>query len=175
MIFSFLKKYKNNKDGLAAVEVSLILPVLLTLLLGMVDLGHGLMVKKKVIGASQIIGDLLTRTSSVTQDEIDDAILAGKLALAPYPDANYGVDIVSIEFVGDEAVPTELWRETYNRTPNTELINYVDTLGDKGDGTFVVAVSYEFEPFFTGFILDYFTIEEVAFSRGRRSAVVRRE
>ncbi len=175
MIFNGLKYFWKDNKGLAAVEVSLVLPVLLTILLGMVDLGHGMMVKKKAIGAAQMVGDLLTRTATVTQGDINDAILAGSLAIAPYPSSNYGIDIASMQFVGDQATPEVLWRETYNTSPNDSVEEYVDGLGVKGDGVMVVTVNYDFEPYFTGFIMDRFTFSEVSFTRGRRAAVVRKE
>lgn len=175
MIFNRWKQLITDNRGLAAVEVSLILPILLTLLLGMVDLGNGMMAKKKAIGAAQMVGDLLTRTATVSQTDINDAILAGGLAVAPFPVTNYGVDIASVQYVGDEATPEVLWRETYNTTPNDKVEEYAEGLGVKGDGVMVVTVNYDFEPYFSGFVLDRFTLSEVSFTRGRRSAVVRKE
>lgn len=175
MIFSRLKQLWKNENGIAAIEVSMILPVLLTILLGMVDMGHGMMVKKKVIGATQIVGDLLTRQSSVSNSDIADAIIAGQLAMAPYAVENFGVDIASIQYIGDQADPTILWRETFNMSPNDSATNYVNGMGGKGDGIMVITVEYTFEPMFAGFIMDEFVMRQVSFTRGRRSTLVRRE
>lgn len=175
MIFRTFIRFYKNRDGLAATEFALILPLLLILLTGMIDLGNGMMTKKKTVGASQIVGDLLTRTATVTQEQIDDAVYAGGLAMAPYPVADYGVDIVSVEFAGEPPAPQIVWRETVNMTPDPDILSRVTQLNERGEGVLVVNATYKFNPLFVGFAVKNIILSEYSFSRGRRSSVVRKE
>lgn len=179
MIFKFLRqklqKFNRDQDGAAAIEFAFILPLLLIMLLGLIDVGRGIVVNKKIIGASQIVADLLTRLPMVSTSDIDDAIIAGRLAIEPYPVDSYGVDIVSIRFEGDDATPTEVWRETRNMTPYGDALALADGLGEKGEGVLVVAVGYNYQPVFANIVIDTINMQEVSVFRGRRSAYIRRE
>lgn len=163
----------RSEDGVAAMEAAFVFPLLLTLLLGTFDMGNGILANQKTIRASQVTADLISRTSSVDNAMINEAIEAGELALDPLPTGTFGVDVVSISFDDDANAIVE-WRETRNMTPLADVLTRVESLAEAGEGVMVVAVEYEFEPFFAGFVVDKIYMQEIAFSRGRKSAVVER-
>lgn len=170
---SLLKKWSRKEDGVAAVEAALVFPLLLTLLLGTFDIGNGILANQKAIRASQVTADLVTRDSTIDDAGIDEAIEAGKLAFQPLSSDSFGVDIVSISFDDDANAVIE-WRETRGMTPLPDVLTRVVDLAEAGNGVMVVAVEYEFEPIFAGFVIDAIPMQEIAFSRGRKSAVVER-
>ena len=170
----FIKRWQQDVRGLAAVEAALIFPILLTLLLGLYDMGNALLVNQKTIRASQVVADLVTRDSVASTDDINEAVSAGELAFLPFSSAGFGVDIVSIRF--DEAENPEIvWRETRDMDPVSNILDAVEALAEPDGGVVVVSAEYLFEPMFAGFITDRFTMNERAFARGRRGAVVERE
>ncbi len=173
-ISQFLTRWLGEEEATAAAEAALIFPVLMTLLLGVFDMGNGILTNQKTIRASQITADLITRNSTVSTTDIDEAIEAGELALEPFSSATFGVDIVSIRF-DDDAVAQIIWRETRNMAPNPDVLTDVAALAEANNGVVVVAVRYLFEPVFAGFVVDQIPMEEVAFARGRRSATVNLE
>jgi Flp pilus assembly protein TadG len=71
-----IKKYRDDDNAIAAVEFTLIFPVLFTMIIGVWGVGNGILVDQKAIAASQIISDLICRNESVTQQQINDAIKA---------------------------------------------------------------------------------------------------
>ncbi len=168
------KRWSREECGVAAAEAALIFPILMTLLLGTFDMGNGILSNQKTIRASQVTADLITRDQTVTVSEIDDAIRAGELAFTPFPTTTFGVDIVSISF-DNNAAPQIVWRETRNMAPNPDVLNDVAALAEAGSGVVVVAVQYLFEPVFAGFVVDQIPMQEIAFARGRKSAVVNLE
>lgn len=177
----FLKKlqlkfrlWRKGEDAVAATEAALIFPILLTLLLGVFDMGNGVLANQKTIRASQVVGDLIARTNIVDDTELAEAVTAGRLALEPLPTDSYGVDIVSIRF-DDDANAQIVWRETQNMSPVSDVLSRVDALASAGSGVMVVSVKYEFEPTFASFVTDGFTMQETAFTRGRNTAVIGRE
>ena len=67
-------RWWGNRDGIAATEFALVFPIMFMLLLGVIELGNGLLANQKVLSASQIVSDLLTRTEEVTDDQLEEAL-----------------------------------------------------------------------------------------------------
>lgn len=170
----FVSRWLGSEDATAAVEAALVFPILLTLLLGTFDMGNGILANQKTIRASQVVADLITRERSVDTNDINEAVEAGRLAFETMSSDTYGVDIVSIRF-DDDADPEIVWRETRDMSPVADVLTNVASLAEAGNGVVVVTVEYLFEPIFAGFIVDEMPMQETAFTRGRRSAVVNRE
>lgn len=171
MFKRFFQRWIKEKDGTAAVESALVFPLLLVLLLGTYDMGNAILSDQKAIRASQVTGDLITRERSVSAADIEEAVVAGQLAMVPQNIATYGVDIVSIRF-DTTGQPVIVWRETRNMSPVPDVLDRVETLAEAGNGVVVVTVQYLFEPIFGNFVFGDIPMQEMAFTRGRKSAVV---
>ena len=172
----FCLQWTRGRDGVAAIEAAFVFPLLAVLLVGTYDMGSAILAGQKAIRASQVTADLVARDSEVDGSIIDEAVWAGELALQPFDSAAYGVDIVSIGF-DDDAAPYIEWRETRNMIANPDVLNAVAALAEANNGAIVVTVEYEYDPLFLGFSIGDFTVgmvamREIAFSRGRRSAIV---
>lgn len=164
-------RWLRDDSGNAMIEAGLLLPLCVTMLMGVYDIGQGLTTNQKVVGASQIMGDLIARDRSVTMTGLQDIIKAGELALQPYDTAPFGYDIVSVQF-DDAGDPEILWRVTENTEENDDAVESTKGLGEEGDGLVIVTTSYRFTPFFSDVVLDDIEMKEVAFLHGRRSATV---
>jgi len=160
-----------EEKATALTETMIIFPMMMTLLMGVYDIGQGIVVSQKTIGASQIIADLITRNREVDMTLVNDIIVAGRLALEPYETVTFGYDIASIEFnaSGD---PIVLWRVTENMDPNEVAVLSSEGLGTTGEGVVVVTAVYTYTPFFSDFLVGDINMSEVAFLRGRRSPLV---
>jgi len=166
--------WRRDERGTATVEAVLVFPVMMVMFLGAIDTGNALLTNKKVITASQVVADLLSRDSSVTDAQIDDAITAGRLALQPFDDSSYGIDIVGIRFENEEATPTAIWRETRNMSAYDAVIEDSDGLGDEGEGVLAVTVVYDYHPFFGSVLTDSIEMRETAIVRGRDNPFISR-
>lgn len=174
-ISGFLSRWIKEEDALAGTEAAMIFPVMLVLFLGLFDVGNGILANQKTIRASQIVADLVARKNVVSGTDVNEAVMAGELAFEPLDKSTYGVDIISIRFDDDTADPQIVWRDTRNMSPIPDVFDRVDALKLPGEGVVVVAVTYSFEPVFSGFVVDTFNMMEVGFSRGRSSPVVNHE
>ena len=172
-MFSKLQKLQYIKDnrGVSAIEMAILFPVLLSMLMAVYDLGQGIVINQKTVAASQIIADLITRQEVVDTALITDIVNAGELALDPYPTTSFGYDIASVTF-DEEAEPIVLWRVSANMNESETAINSTIGLGDEDEGVVVVSVAYQYEPFFSSFVIDTFNMTERAFLAGRSSATV---
>lgn len=165
------RRWTKEEDATAALESAILLPIVVSMLMGCYDIGSAITINQNVIGASQIIGDLVTRDRSVDYATLKDMIKAGELAVQPAPIATFGYDIASIQF-DDKGKPTVLWRVTYNTEENDDAVATSKTLGTAGDGLVVVTTTYNYVPLFSHFLTGEIPMKEVAFLHGRRSSTV---
>lgn len=173
-MFRIFKKWLKEESGLAAVETALIFPMLLVMLIGVFDGGNAILANQKTIRASQVVADLIARSGIATDQDISEAVDAGRLALEPLSTGSYGVDIVSMRFDAD--ANTEIvWRETVNMSGLPDAIAAVAALQEANEGVIMVTVEYQFDPLFLGFVFDTINMSETAFTRGRNSPVITRD
>lgn len=171
-----IKSWRKAEDGVALMETAMLFPVLLLMIFGVYDVGHAITVNHKMITASQMVADLITRKQVVTTADIDDSIVAARLALQPYASSatDFGIDIVSVEFDENDE-PRALWRETRNMAEDSNLVLRTTGLGTDGEGVVAVTLSYRYRPTFGNMVIEEFGMRETAFARGRRSPTVSRE
>lgn len=166
-----MRDWRKDEEGTALMESVILFPVLITLLMGCYDIGMGIIINQKTIGASQIIGDLTARNRSVDIGMMNDIVRAGEMALEPHSRNPFGYDIVSVRF-DEDGEPEILWRITQNMDPDNESVEAAVGLGAEGEGVVIVSSTYVYRPFFTNFVVDEINMKEVAYLRGRRSATV---
>jgi Flp pilus assembly protein TadG len=169
-----MKSYFRDTNGAAAIEAGLLLPVMVALLLGTIDVGISLLANMKTTNAAHMVADLLTRSDEVTEAEINDSVVAGELAMLPYDTQSYGVDIVGVQYVGAPLTPTVRWRETRDMEPNPGIVGRTAGLGLQNEGVVAVTVSYTFTPVFSSYFIGEVTIYEEVFARGRKGLFVQR-
>ena len=168
---TFLKRWYKEQAGVAAVEAALMFPTLVVMMVSLVDIGNGLLSNQHLINAAQTTADLVTRSANPSLEDRQNAILAGQVVMSPYPTNTYEYAIASYQF--DNAGNADLvWQESSGGSLPSGMSGGLDGLGGPGEGVVVVRVSYTYEPFFTGFIIGPIEMSEVAYLRGRQSAVV---
>ncbi len=167
------KRWVKETRAVAAMESMFIFPVMMTMLFGTIDIGTAVVVNTKVVSATQIVSDLVTRQSTVNNSEIADIHRAGEAALIPYNDASvFGLDVAGVLFEGEEALPVERWRYTSGMSARTDLVDDANGLGFEGEGVVIVATEYRFTPRFSGYMIGDITMSETSFVKGRDSAYV---
>ncbi|PCJ00106.1 MAG: hypothetical protein COB14_05515 [Alphaproteobacteria bacterium] len=169
-----LSGWVKGKEGVAAIEAAMIFPLMLMIFLGVFDAGNAILANQKTVRASQVVADLITRKSIVSAADVTEAMDAGRLALEPLDSSSYGVDIVSVRFDEDANSSIE-WRETLNMGSVPDALSAVSALEDEDEGVVMVSVTYVYTPLFSSFISGPLTMNEVAFSRGRRTPVITHE
>lgn len=171
LLQTLVQHFRKDRRGTALIEASLLIPVMMTLLMGVYDVGNGIIINQRTITASQIAADLVSRDFAVTSGQLNEAVDAARLSFQPYDSTPFGIDIASIEFDATRQ-PVVLWRETRNMAPNEAAVDSVAGLGEEGDGLVIVTVRFAYVPHFGQLFMDVFTMQEVAFTRGRRSPTV---
>ena len=169
-LFSYTR-YCKEENGVSALEVGLLFPILITMLVSIIDAGNAFLCNQKLINAAHTMADLITRESNPTLDQRDDAVIAGQEAIKPFALDTFEYNMSSFQFVPNGS-PVTIWEQTSGITISPSITSNMTNLGSAGEGVVVVRVAYTYRPFFTGFIIGEIEMDEYAYMRGRRSAVV---
>ena len=167
-------KWLKDENANAAIEAGLLFPVMVSMLLGMVDIGVGLLISQKVINSSHMISDLLARQDDINNNEFNDSVVAGQLILGPFSVASMGYDVAGVQYIGINKTPTVQWRDTFNMSANTDIMLGAADLGAQNEGVLAVTVRYVYTPIFSGIVSGDIIIQEESYARGRRGLFVTR-
>jgi Flp pilus assembly protein TadG len=85
-----------DRRGVAAVEFALLVPVLLLLYFGVVELTQGFMTQERAAHTASTIGDLTAQSSTIDQAEIGDIFSLGDTIMYPYPTTSLEMRISSL-------------------------------------------------------------------------------
>jgi len=114
-----LRTFVTDKRGVSAVEFALLLPLMLTLYLGGVELSQGISIDRKVTLTARTVADLVAQAQSVstaTTADATSALGAAAAIMAPYPidAAKIVVSLIEIDKNGNAKVK---WSSAKNATP----------------------------------------------------------
>lgn len=91
-----LGRFRKDKKGLAAVEFALILPVMITLFFGVVELSLMMSARASVNSVASVTADLVAQKSSLTPSDITNVFTAATAILYPNSVNNATIEIFSI-------------------------------------------------------------------------------
>jgi Flp pilus assembly protein TadG len=155
-LFHFLARLAKDRRGVSAVEFAMLLPLMLTLYLGGVEVSQGVSIDRKVTLTARAVADLAAQSTAINNSEMSNILDAAAAVAAPYPQGNLKVKVssVSIDAQGQGKI---VWSDARNTTarpvdqvvavpqslavPNTFLIwgeveyGYTPTIGYVMTGT----------------------------------------
>lgn len=91
----FLKRLRRDDQGSVLTEIALSIPLYITLFIGIVEVGHFLLLHLKAQHTVVAVADLVTRDEEISDDVMQDIFSAVPQIIAPYNDAEDVVAIVS--------------------------------------------------------------------------------
>lgn len=112
---SLLNRLGLDQKGVAAVEFALVVPLLLTLYLGSVDVSQGLMADRKLTSVAGTLGDLVAQTgeSGLRRATLEDYFAASQTIMRPFSasETRMRVTLVSVDRFG---VAQVVWSQARN-------------------------------------------------------------
>lgn len=92
-----LGRFASEERGVAAVEFSLILPIMITLWIGGVEVTNALSVDRRVNAFAASMGDLVARSKMISYDQVTDIFDLSEAAMFPYQDSGMSLRITAID------------------------------------------------------------------------------
>jgi Flp pilus assembly protein TadG len=94
---ALLRRFARERDGVSAVEFAIMLPFMLSLSLGGVELGEGYSVQYKVTEAARTVTDLASQYSSIDSPTMSGILGASSTVISPYPTSNMVVTVTQVQ------------------------------------------------------------------------------
>lgn len=113
-IAGLLRDFIRGTRAVAAVEFALIMPFMLTLYMGSIEVSQLISLDRKLAAVASAVGDLVARSNGeVTTSEVDDYFEVAGLILRPYPTGGMKQLVTLVSIDGDGNTNVE-WSRGYN-------------------------------------------------------------
>lgn len=111
----YVRNLWADTRAVAAVEFAIVVPFMLLLYVGGVELGNGLAISVKVSETAHTVADLVSRNACVTDASLSTMLGASAVTIAPYASANTTV-VVSEVSTDASGKATVTWSKALNGT-----------------------------------------------------------
>ena len=105
----------QDRRGVSAVEFAMLLPLMVTLYLGSVEISQGVGIDRKVTLASRTVTDLASQVSTIASADMTNILNASSSVIAPYDASKLKVTVSAVT-IDASAVAKIAWSCTLNGT-----------------------------------------------------------
>ena len=142
-----LRALVANRSAVSAVEFALILPVMLSLYLGGIQISQALSINRKVGHVTSTLGDLVAQSKSLAGTDVQDIFDASSSVMAPYAATPLTITVTEIA-IDANSKATVAWSDARNATALTPGASVTLPAALVQANTFVVAAvaHYPFTP-----------------------------
>lgn len=139
-----IRRFCGDQRGVSAIEFALVVPILLIMYIGAMELGQAIETNKKLGRMASTIADLITQErQSIPGGKLTSFMKLGETIVLPYQRSEHSVVVAAIEFNNDAPpVGNVVWRGAElgedATCPEIEIENVPATL--KTPGSFIVGV-----------------------------------
>ncbi|ARM92574.1 Flp pilus assembly Tad-like protein (plasmid) [Rhizobium sp. CIAT894] len=178
---SRIRHIARDRSAASGVEFALVLPILLMLLFGTVDLGHALTVSRKIDEIASSTGDMIAQQSSWTKTDVAKLLSGASFILQPYDTSKLTIT-VAVNDVNASGSATVNWSAALNTTAlnsgTASAVTIPSTIKETGVQVVLTRVQYtlttpvsEFFSSFTG--QNGYSFDRYFFNRPRVSDTIK--
>lgn len=141
-----VKRLARDDRGVSAVEFALVLPVLIVIYLGGVELSHTITVDRKVTSAASAVGDLVAQGTIINAAEMKNIFDAAQVILSPYDTTGLKIVVSSVDVSkdGDTVICSDSY-QTGARAENSE-VSLPAGIRIEGTTLIMAEVEYQYVP-----------------------------
>ena len=112
-----VRKFSTDADAVAATEFAIVVPFMLVLLVGGVELGDGMAINVKVSATAHSVADMVTQNTSLSTASLQNILTGATAIIAPYPVNSSQLSVTVSEISSDANGNLTLrWSQSYNGT-----------------------------------------------------------
>jgi Flp pilus assembly protein TadG len=96
-----LARLRDDQSGISAVEFAMLLPLMLTLYLGTVEISQAVGIDRKVTLTSRTVADLASQVSNIASSDMQNILTASSSVIAPYDSTKLKVTVSQVTIDGN--------------------------------------------------------------------------
>ena len=180
-----LRRLRRDNRGVAAIEFALLLPMLITLLIGCLEVTFKIWSTQKAEKLAVTLSDVIAQSKAVTNSDLASLIGAVDKIMDPFAfGANEGKIIISSVYIaqGEEDAMVN-WQCSFPSSGGFTAVSELgakDTVADMPDGftlvekdnVIVTEVFYKYTPLAPGLLLDESIVYRRAFFKPRLGTLI---
>jgi Flp pilus assembly protein TadG len=147
-VLTRLRHFRDDRRGVAAVEFAAVLPFMLALYIGGVELGDGMAIQVKVTDTAHTVADLVTQNKTISNATMSTILNSSAQIIAPFSRSNIVVTISEVSTNASGAA-TITWSDSLNGTPRPvgQAVTLPTSLAGQPNISLILGeVSYPYTP-----------------------------
>jgi Flp pilus assembly protein TadG len=117
-----LRRFAADQSGVSAVEFAILLPLMLTMYLGGVEVSQAVSAARKTTLVAHTVGDLVAQATNVTTADVTNVLNAGAAVAYPFSASNLKATVTSVCIDSTGTRATVAWSRTQNGTTRSGLV-----------------------------------------------------
>src|SRR5713226_8312478 len=170
-----LRGLVRDQRGVSAVEFAMLLPLMITLYLGTVEVSQGVGIDRKVTLTTRTVADLASQVSSINNADMTNMLTASAAVIAPYNASKLKVTVSAVT-VDANGVAKVAWSDTLNGTKRAvgSTVTLPSALNVANTTLIWSEVSYSYTPTIGYVITGTLNLSDQIYMRPRLSDTVTR-
>src|SRR6266581_2506861 len=145
--------FARDRRGVSAIEFAMLLPVMVTLYLGVVEVSRGVAIDRKVTLTTRTMADLASRVTSINNADMTNMLNATSAVIAPYDESKVKV-VLSAVNIDANGIAKVGWSDTLHGSARAvgSTVTLPTVLAVPNTTLIWSEVSYSYNPTF-GYVL----------------------
>ncbi len=114
-----VRRLATDERGVSAIEFAMLLPLMVTLYLGSVEVSQGIAADRKVTMTARAVADLASQVSTINNAAMTNVLAAASSVMTPY-DVSKAKVTVSLITIDGNSKATITWSDSLNGTARTK-------------------------------------------------------
>jgi Flp pilus assembly protein TadG len=172
---STLSRLLRDRRGVAAIEFAMILPLMLTMFLGSIEVTQGITADRKIGLTVRAAADLTSQSTSISNAEMTNILNAATSIMYPFPTGPLRLKVTAVNINGSGQA-TVAWGDSLNTTKRStgSSVSIPAALAVANTQLIWGEIEYDYNPTFGYVLFATITLSEQNFVRPRQSNTVAR-
>jgi Flp pilus assembly protein TadG len=168
-----LSRLGRDERGVSAVEFAMILPLMITLYLGAVEISQGVGIDRKVTLTTRTVADLTSQVTTVTSTEIGNILGASAQVIMPYDASKLKATVSQVKIDANSAATID-WSCTLNGSKRSTGASVTLPAALNVASTYLIwsEVSYSYKPTIGYVVTGTLNLSDQIYMRPRQSTSV---
>jgi Flp pilus assembly protein TadG len=170
-----LASFARDRRGISAVEFAMLLPLMVTMYLGVVEVSQGVAIDRKVTLTTRTMADLASRVSSINNSDMSNLLNASAAVIAPYQASPLKI-VLSAVSIDANGVAKVAWSDTLGGTARSvgSTVTLPTALNVANTQLIWSEVSYNYNPTFGYVLTGNINLTDQLYMRPRLSDTITR-